>query len=207
VIQLVCESNLEPTEVPPGVQRRAFKTPFALFLAYATSPLVTVAPKSTLRATANEFVPQILRRVDQKPENEIIEGSHVQGTHEPEHQRQPTVFLDESNLEDPFSENERDAVRTIETWYLRLCQRISSRSNPSPLDRWFNECHSVVMRKSAGFLRPYRATFLGPLPHLLLCIDAFRRHTEEQRFQASKIARTVDPSNLEGAMERLGNIM
>ena len=207
MIQLVCESNPEHTEAPPGVQLRAFRTPFALFLAYATSPLVTVAPKSTLRATANEFVPQILRRAGQKPDNEIIEGSCVQGTHEPEHQRQPTVFLDESNLEDPFNENERDAVRTIETWYLRLCQRISSLSNPSPLDRWFNECHSVVMGKSVGFLRSYRATFLGPLPHLLICIDAFRRHTEEQRCQASKMARTVDPSNLEGAMERLGDIM
>jgi hypothetical protein len=207
VVQLVCESNLEHIEAPSGVQQRTFRTPFTLFLAYATSPLVMVAPKSTLRATAEEFVPQILRRVGQKPENEVIEDSGLQSTNEPEHQRQPTVFLDESNLEDPFNENERDAVRTIETWYLRLRQRISSQSNPSPLDHWFNECHSMIMNKSLGCSRPYRATFLGPLPHLLLCIDAFRRHTEEQRIQASKLARTVDPSNMEGAMERLGDIM
>jgi hypothetical protein len=207
VIQLVCESNPEYIEAPLGVQQRAFQTPSTLFLAYSTSPLVTVAPKSTLRATANEFVPQILRRVGQKPDNEVVRDSGVQSTHEPEHQRQPTVFLDELNLEDPFNENERAAVRTIEIWYLRLRQRISNQSNPSPLDRWFNECHSMIMNKSLGCSRPYRATFLGPLPHLLLCIDAFRRHTEEQRIQASRLARTVDPSNLEGAMERLGDIM
>ena len=207
MIQLVCEGNPEHIEAPPGVQRRAFQTPSTLFLAYATSPLVAVATKSTLRATATEFVPQILRRASQKSDNEVVEDGCVQSTHEQEHQRQPTVFLDESNLEDPFNENERDAVRTIETWYLRLRQRISSQSNPSPLDRWFNECHSVIMSKSLGCSRPYRATFLGPLPHLLLCMDAFRRHMEERRNQASKLARTVDTSNLEGATERLSDIM
>ena len=204
VIQLVREGNSEPAYAPEGVKQRVFRDTFTLFLAYAASPLVKVALKSKLRASAKPFVPQILRSTSLQPEGDTISVNHVQDPSQAETQHLPTKFLDVSNLEDPFTDNERDAARKIQAFYRRFSRRMKSRSKPDPVEHWFKECLAISV--SLQLSRPYRATFLGPFPHFLLCVDAFRRHQENQRIYASKHARIVDQSNLENATEQLAKI-
>jgi hypothetical protein len=203
VIQLVCEGNAEPVYAPAGVLQRTFRDTSTLFLSYEMSPLVLVAPKSKLSPTATEYTPQILQRTVQQPVDVPKEDGRFQDASGPEHLRVPTEFLDESNLEDPFTEIHHDAARKIQALFRRFRRRVLSKTNP--VNHWFDACFAVS--KSLQISRPYRPTFLGPFPHFLLCVDSFRKYKEEQKNRASRQARTVDQSNLEEAMERLGDIM
>ena len=195
VIQLVREGNSEPAYAPEGVKKLVLRDTSDLFLAFADSPLVKIDPKIKLRANAKPLISRIVYPTVPQPTDGATDVDRAQN---PENQHP-------SNLEDPFTDNEHNAAREIQAVYRRFRRRMMGRTKRDPAGHWFSEC--LAINTSLDLSRSYRMTFLGPLPHFLLCLDAFRKHQEEQKRNATGLVRTVDQRDLKNAIETLTKIM
>ncbi|PVG01897.1 hypothetical protein CPB86DRAFT_698462 [Serendipita vermifera] len=109
--------------------------------------------------------------------------------------------VDPSQLITSFTDAESDAAKLIEAIYQRYRRRMAARSKEGRLDYWYNICR----KQSAhlGCSRSYRLIYLGPFPHLLLCLDSFREDLERQRSQLSHSLQFGDHLELEKHVEEL----
>lgn len=200
IIQLVNVGIPESINIIPNIQRHHFQSIPSLLSA---SPLVLPAvPKFKLRPEAKPFVPQIKLAI--KKDDESASQNAIPHAQTSKASRLPTTLLDESKLDDVFTPEAQMAARKILSFYRRFHPRLLSQFKPNPLRRWYSEC--CTASQSSGFSRPYRTTFIGPLPHLLLCMDGFRMHLEEQKNHAS-LSRIVNHSEIEAAMVRMQQII
>lgn len=103
-----------------------------------------------------------------------------------------------------FTDLHHNAACRIQNAYRRFRRRVSTRSKSHALIHWFREYSAI--RTLSHCPVTYRQVVLGPLPHLLVCANAFRKRLEEQKNHAWQMVRTVNHAGLEDAMDRLHHI-
>ncbi|KAG8805325.1 hypothetical protein FRC17_005563, partial [Serendipita sp. 399] len=100
-----------------------------------------------------------------------------------------------------FNQEDHDAARTIQKAYRKYKQR-SART--TSLDRWFNQYNKLP--PSATTNRRYLAMLRGPLPHFMVCLEAYREHLDQQRRALSDQAQQGNHEMLEETFARLKKI-
>ncbi|KAJ7671910.1 hypothetical protein B0H17DRAFT_1141332 [Mycena rosella] len=116
-----------------------------------------------------------------------------------------------SVLEEPVapSEEELAAAATIRKAILRAHRRVEQHTKgarksslAAGLSEFFAECRS----ESATMDRPYRVYFLGPLPHLLLCLDIVHTRAQKEAKQMKKELNTAEHEALEILDKKLTDV-
>ncbi|KAJ6573822.1 hypothetical protein DFH09DRAFT_1361892 [Mycena vulgaris] len=110
------------------------------------------------------------------------------------------------------SEEELAAAETIRKAILRAHRRVEQHkrgtgksSLAAGLAEFFTECRgqSVTMDRPH---RLYRVYFLGPLPHLLLCLDIVHTHAQKEAKQIKKDLKTAEHQALETLDQKLTDV-
>ncbi|CAG8575551.1 17069_t:CDS:2, partial [Acaulospora colombiana] len=114
-----------------------------------------------------------------------------------------TEAIDESQLKEEYSEKEHIAARNIQTTY-RHYRRRTGKVAKRPVDQWFNDFSEATRQ----FQLPgrYLALLRGPLPHFMVCLDAFKADIQKQRSRAMKNLVDNDHRSIEDTMARLNAI-
>lgn len=178
IIQLM-EIGEQPRKAPSGISTHKYHHNFDLFSTFAASPLVSVVTKSKLRAAAAPFIPRWRKR-------EIAMQSS-NSSEEPVATQRPVLdsIIPIQTLQAGHSELEIASTIRIQALYRRYRRRVESAKNADPaFVRRFEECFALY-QSLKGSSR-YRKMVLGPLPHLLVCLDAYIHHIVTQKKEASK---------------------
>ncbi|KAG0703072.1 hypothetical protein DFH29DRAFT_804090 [Suillus ampliporus] len=134
----------------------------------------TVAAQSTLRVEAATFVPHMQRPKDDveihQDEKENLEPTPQESDGEEVDGKDVPMGMDTEATDDLPSEEENRAARKIQNAYRRYRKHRSSPAVDAEIDAIFKTC--LKETQSSGW-RPgyYRLRFLGPLPHLLVCLE------------------------------------
>ena len=107
-----------------------------------------------------------------------------------------------------FSEEQLAAAKTIQLAYHHLLQR-RKKGNESDLavkrNRFFLECWNTS-EKIQWHRRRYRHLFLGPLPHLLLCLEKANTHAFHMKKRIKKRINNVQHRELDEARTKMTEI-
>lgn len=207
LVQLYHESK-KGNPPPPDVYRVVYKSdPEVMGLLNNSKPAVI----SNLRPDAPVFVPK--PRVDQVSE-EIEDAEPEQEIEEPEMDSTDIIgagtsvesitvtALPEANL--PPSKEQINATRVIQTAYRKLLRR-RRQSTKSTLARasFFDACleESLKMEWPNGIY--YRLLFLGPLPHVLVCLSAAHSWAIDTKARNKKRLKVALHQELEDVGKRL----
>jgi len=213
MVQLYHESNKGAAPPPPpplDVHRVMYKSiPEVIGLLNSSKPTVI----SNLRPDAPVFVPK--PRVDQASEE--IEGAEPeQEIEEPEVDNTDIIgagtsvesitvtALPEANL--PPSEEQIRATCVIQTAYRKLLRRrrkLTKSTLEASRASFFEACleESLKMEWLNGIY--YRLLFLGPLPHVLVCLSAAHSWTIDTKARNKKRLRVASHQELEDIGKRL----
>jgi hypothetical protein len=217
IIQLVKAGSVNVFPVR-GVTRKEFESPQSLFSEFVTSPFVQMQSWFRRPPTAEESISMpgnIVKSTDGRrsvlpnsvPAIKDDNGSEQMAS-DGSHDSPFTEEIEEDGSEEDYTEEEKLAVRVIETAYVRRRRR--RRVEPPryitdkfALDKWFKLFNALqdipqVSRYYLGILR-------GPLPHLMICLDAYRMEIAKQMSHAKK-AFTGDHRSIEDALARMSEI-
>jgi hypothetical protein len=197
VIQLVKNGDVRPAPTLAGVDKFVFEDIPTLFSTFMESPLADYQPRRRLNPNATVFIPRMAHTLVQ----EANQAGPTVTREQADESNKPRDGPDADGL---FTNIHHDAARRIQLAYRRFRRRISARPRSHALNHWFKE-YSTIGRLSQCSVA-YRVVVLGPLPHLLVCANAFRRKLDEQKTHASKMMHTVNHVELEEAMARLHQI-
>ena len=107
-----------------------------------------------------------------------------------------------------FSEEQLAAAKTIQLAYHHLLQR-RKKGNESDLavkrNRFFLECWNTS-EKIQWQRRQYRHLFLGPLPHLLLCLEKANTHAFHMKKRIKKRINNVQHRELDEAWTKMTEV-
>ena len=195
VIQLVKKGDV--ILPPAGVDRYVFEDIPRLFSTFMESPLVDYQPRRTLNANATAFIPQMAYRLV----SWVASWTTSTNQAEPDESNKPRDGLDADGL---FTNIHHDAARRIQLAYRRFRRRISARPRSHALNHWFKECSAIGKLSQCSVA--YRVVVRGPLPHLLVCANAFRKKLDAQKTYASDMMHTINHAELEEGMARLHQI-
>jgi hypothetical protein len=120
---------------------------------------------------------------------------------EPVEQRQEVRAVQEYQLQTTYTDNEHDAARKIQNAYRRFYHRRTAQASDHALDKYYKEY--LAASKSLRCSPRYRCLFLGFLPHLMVCLEAFRAAQAKQKAELSKLTLRVEHTQLEDAMAKL----
>lgn len=208
LVQLYDESK-KGNPPPPDVHRVVYKSSLEVMGLLDSKPAVI----SNLRPDAPIFVPkprlhQVSEEIeDAEPEQEIEEpemdstdiigaGTSVESI--------TIAALPEANL--PPSEEQIKATRVIQTAYRKLLRR-RRKSTKSTLEAtrasFFDACleESLKMEWPNGIY--YRLLFLGPLPHVLVCLSAAHSWAIDMKARNKKRLKVALHQELEDVGKRL----
>ena len=107
-----------------------------------------------------------------------------------------------------FTEAQFVAAKVFQHAYQRLIKR-RGKGDEGPLaikrNRLFLECSSAAEKIKWGRSR-YRFLFLGPLPHLLLCLEKANNHAHNTKDQLKKRINTAHHRDLDEAQAKMTEI-
>lgn len=218
-----------PLRLPPGVQFIAYDTYAALLQSIRGQPASSVSldiplvqPSSVLSqptdSSAMEAMQMSVGYLDNtKAIQEDVSGevAHIEDGIEPDlTDSSPTEIFD---LDIPIpasdvpqmhvpSEAEHRAASIIQNEYRRTLRRrrqIAKEGLPAVRQRFFSICMERV--HSLGWCQnsQYRLFFLGPLPHILLCLEVACVATAKRKAVAKKELRTKGHEELDEISSRL----
>ncbi|KAF8895020.1 hypothetical protein CPB84DRAFT_1782432 [Gymnopilus junonius] len=210
MIQLYHESKVSTSRSPPkGIRRIVYKT-IADISRLLDNPRPAIV--SNLRADAPEFVPR--PRIAETPADDDIEAE--QDIEEPEvddteiintaHSAESIAVaaLPEEHVE-PSQEQIQAAIR-IQTLY-RKVMRLRRKIPKNILDASRQSCFEACLQESFRIEWPngnfYRMLFLGPLPHVLVCLNAARTWALEAKKRNKKRFTSATHQDLEDVNKRL----
>ncbi|KAF8807162.1 hypothetical protein BYT27DRAFT_7189247 [Phlegmacium glaucopus] len=210
MVQLYHESRKEAPPPPLDVHRVIFKNSAEVMgLLNNSKPAVI----SNLRPDAPVFVPK--PRVDQgfeeiegtEPEQEIeepeVDNTDIIGAGTSVESSTVTA-LPEANL--PPSEEQIHATRVIQTAYRKLLRR-RHKSTKSTLEAsrasFFDACLEESLKMEWPNGSYYRFLFLGPLPHVLVCLSAAHSWAIDTKARNKKRLRIASHQELEDVGKRL----
>ena len=168
---------------------------------------------SNLRPDAPAFVPKprvadtapLEDETDQVPEEPEADTSasgalNATATVEPI----AVAELPESNL--PPSEEQIKAASFLQAMYRRR-QRRKTKTNKAPLHVWLKRCFKQCLTESSKMEWPqrshYRFMFLGPLPHVLACINTAHSWVMDNKQRNKDKFKTALHQDLEEVAKRL----
>ena len=167
---------------------------------------------SNLRPDAPAFVPKpriadtapLEDETDQAPEepeaDPASDALNATATVEPI----AVAELPESNL--PPSEEQIKAASFLQTMYRRR-QRRKTKTNKAPLHVWLKRCFKQCLTESSKMEWPprsqYRLMFLGPLPHVLACINTAHSWVMDNKQRNKDKFKTALHQDLEEVAKRL----
>jgi hypothetical protein len=212
IIQLVKAGSVGVSSIR-GVTQRKFESPQSLFHEVITSPLVRLAPKFKLRPTAKEFVPKTANASSHMAHAPLISSNNANSvsTQNGPTDLHPKVFtesIEEDHLKDSYTEEEETAATTIQAGYRKYRRRHSDVPpiyipDKFAVDKWFKLFSAL--RDVTQISRYYLAILRGPLPHFMICLDAYRMEIARWKLNAKK-ALTGDHRSIEDALARMSEI-
>jgi len=110
---------------------------------------------------------------------------------------------------EPPTEDEIRAARTIQGWYRRAqrrCQRGPSSNLFAVRSRFFAACLEAAQVITWSKESLYRLLFLGPLPHILLCLDLAVAGSLAEKSMAKKELPSATHEMLDDVSSRLTRI-
>ncbi|KAJ7222598.1 hypothetical protein GGX14DRAFT_664393, partial [Mycena pura] len=202
VVQLFYASSLDspPLDAAPGVRRIVYEK---------RADIPRLLDGSATRTTATDLVPQS-SVAGLEPEVEIEADDHASeyGNNDADERLPEDVPIDLPPISEPSQEELNAAAvirRAISRAHYRNEQRKQAAGKSSlatGLSKFYDECRLV----SLGMVRLYRFHFLGPLPHLLLCLDMVYNWTQKEMKQSKKEFRSAEHEALERAGQRLSTL-
>ncbi|KAG8805019.1 hypothetical protein FRC17_005772, partial [Serendipita sp. 399] len=186
------------------IKPRSFSDTESLFYVFSKSPLIRVAQKSKLRVDAPKFVPHRLRKeIDSSVPPQAT--SQVEGIHTEVSVSMLTTILDESQLTRSYSQKDRAAAVKIATFYLQCRRKFTQRAaETGPLLKWSSKFRDT----SKGYEenRRYQMILRGPMPHIMVCLEAYRKHLDSRKMRASEKAELGQHQFLEDILDELDKI-
>lgn len=201
VVQIVVKDNTKQLEVLPGVTQEDIPNAGSLYFRFPRSPFLHVARESKLRGGAKEFIPQSQSLPSkQKSMEPIPDTASSSAIDDPP----PTAVIDETQLQKVVDVKEKMAALKILTLYRRYRRRLEFISRPDRLQHLYKEYNLVS--KTLICSRRYKMLFRGPLPHFMVCMEAFGKHLSKETLRISAHLQNEDHQSLEDTMEQLANI-
>jgi hypothetical protein len=197
VIQIVVKNNSKQLESIPGVIQEGIPNVSSLYFRFPRSPFLRVAQESKLRRDAKEFIPQRQLLPSTQP---ISDTGSSPATDDPP----PTAVIDETQLQMVVDVKEKVAALKILALYRRYRRRLEFMSRPDRLQHWYKEYDLVS--KTLTCSRRYKMLVRGPLPHLMVCLETFRKHLSKEALRKSAYLQNEDHQPLEDTIEQLANI-
>lgn len=194
LVQLV--SKHQTAHVIGGVSNLPFEDTKSLFYTFAASPLIEVAQHSTLRANAVEFHPRILPASDSAQQQDTVSSTAADTSNA---MSGPTLTIDEAKLSQSFNQDHQVAATRIQKLYRQYRQHVLAATKATALDTWFAQYEKVAHSSTVR----YRVRLCGPLPHFMVCVEAYKRQLDRQKRQLSERAQQVKHDELEDTMERI----
>lgn len=190
---------------PEGVLQHPFSNTRALFFALESSPLLSIRrgpkPRIDAKSTMQQDTSQLLVPVGQSIDS--IQAEDVVLSTLPEERPREEV-IEESHLQTTFTEDQHLAASLIQKTFRRFsCRKSSQPSDPS-LDKFYQEC--LTVSRSLECSPHYKYLVRGPLPHFLVCLAAFKKALEGQKFKQTVLAQKVEHTELEEAWAKLNKI-
>ena len=138
------------------------------------------------------------------PETFVFSGSQDDA----ETLAQPVDVVEHEEEIATFTQSQRAAAKVFEHTYRRLIlRRRQGDESPSAIrmNRLFLECSSAA-EKIQWEQRRYRFLFLGPLPHLLLCLEKANNHAYNTKNRLKKRINTAHHRDLDEAQAKMTEI-
>lgn len=192
---------------PNGVQEPAVQTPTG-----AQEPAIPSVPQqatqrdgdvhNTEESTVNEEGPDA---DDAESDHGAIEDMEIQG--EPDI---PVVGEDEGLARVEYTDVQERAITVIQDAYRAHAERskpAKMTAQQGALQRIFTACLQASEKiewpvspfRTYSF---YRILYLGPLPHLLLCVEGMKEYLHAEKKRAAKRTQQVGHQDLDDAMEK-----
>ena len=201
IVQIVVKDNAKRLEFLPGVRRQTIPKSGSLYFLFPMSPFLRVAQESRLRWGAKRFIPQ--RQSLPSKQNSVDPISDTASSSAIDDPR-PTAVIDETQLRKAVDSNEKTAALRILTLYRHYRHRLEFNCRPDPLQHWYKQYN--VISKTLTCSRRYRMLVRGPLPHVMVCLEAFRKHISKETHRISVYLQNEDHQPLEDTIEQLKNI-
>lgn len=182
MIQLYHDSRVYSSLRPPqrGIRRLVYKN-------IADIPRILANPHaviSNLRAEAPAFVPKP-RTLPLEEEEAEAEAEAENDAEEPEvdnteiiNSTQADALPTIKNLPDDtavFTDEQKQSAITLQRWYRKLMKKryvIPKNNTDAARHRQFEKCLEESHKIQWTVQSHYRFLFLGPLPHVLVCLEA-----------------------------------
>jgi hypothetical protein len=215
IIQLVKAGSSSTSRIR-DVSQREFESPQSLFHEVITSPLVRLAPKFKLRPTAQEFIPRnasshvahpsLSSKVTISPND--TNSVSTQKVPDDSHAKVFTESIEEDHLKDSYTEEEEIAATIIQAGYRKYRRKHSDVPpiyihDKFAVDKWFKLFSAI--QDATPLSRYYLAILRGPLPHFMICLEAYRMEIARWKANAKR-ALTGDHRSIEDALARMGEI-
>jgi hypothetical protein len=194
------KDNAKQLEFLPGVMQENIPYAGSLRFRFPRSPFLRVAQESKLRRDAKEFIPQ-RRSIPSKHSKEPISDTASSSTID---NPPPTAVIDETQLRMVVDVKEKTAALKILALYSRYRHRLEFISRPDRLQHWYKEYNLVS--KTLTCSRRYKMLIRGPLPHFMVCLEAFGKHLSKEVLRISAYLQNEDHQRLEDTIEQLANI-
>jgi hypothetical protein len=205
IIQLVKKGAPLPY-TPDGAVRHFFLNIRTLFYSLESSPLLSIRrgpiarvdPKLMMEQEAPQMLIPLGHSLDSAQADDVVLSNL------PEERPDEEASESESEHQEAFTDAEHHAARVIQKACRRFHQRKtsqSSRPRDSVLDKLYKEC--VKASKTLKCSPYYMRLFRGPLPHFLVCLEAYRRDLEAKKLKLQVQMRVGEHIDIENTMQKL----
>lgn len=115
-------------------------------------------------------------------------------------------ITDAQHIPITYNEEQCKAVEVIQSAYRRFAQHKKNATEANTFARrlrWFKSYWEVSQKTDWPKRSPYRLLFIGPLPHISLCLESVRDYAYQKKRDAKKASQNSTHQELEDVMNQI----